>query len=113
MPMERLEEADVADFLAKNFSVDSVPAGLASLIHGNSGEYSLYMVNIEQAIGNEGLIVIEEGRLVLTDPLEDVYPGIPETLQQMQEIQLEQLSPDDLRVLQSACIAGERFSVWA
>ena len=31
----------------------------------------------------------------------------------MLEIQLEQLSPEDLRILQSGCIAGERFSVWA
>src|SRR5438045_6681271 len=62
---------------------------------------------------NKGLISVERGRLVLTCPLEEVYPGIPETLQQMLEIQLEQLSPEDLRILQSACIAGERFSVWS
>ena len=49
----------------------------------------------------------------MTVPLKEVYPGIPETLQQMLEIQLERLSSEDLRILQSGCIAGERFSVCA
>ena len=31
----------------------------------------------------------------------------------MLEIQLERLSPEELRILQSASVAGERFSVWA
>jgi hypothetical protein len=51
--------------------------------------------------------------LILTAPLQEVYPGIPETLQQMLEIQLERLSPEELRILQGGCVAGERFSVWA
>jgi tetratricopeptide (TPR) repeat protein len=51
--------------------------------------------------------------LILTAPLEEVYPGIPETLEQMLQIQLEQLSAEELRTLQSASVAGERFSVWA
>ena len=111
--VERLEESDVADYLAKSFSVESLPAGLANLIHRNSGGNPLFMVAIVQDMGNKGLIAIERGTLNLTAPLEEVYPGIPETLQQMLEIQLEQLSPEDLRILQSGCIAGERFSVWA
>ena len=111
--MERLEESDVADYLAKSFSVESLPAGLANLIHRNSGGNPLFMVAIVQDMGNKGLIAVERGTLILTAPLEEVYPGIPETLQQMLEIQLEQLSPEDLRILQSGCIAGERFSVWA
>ena len=91
----------MADYLAKSFSVESLPAGLANLIHRNSGGNPLFMVAIVQDMGNKGLIAVERGRLILTAPLEEVYPGIPETLQQMLEIQLEQLSPEDLRILQS------------
>ena len=110
--LERLEEADVAVHLTNSFSVESLPAGLANLVHRNSGGNPLFMVAIVQDMGNKGLIV-DRGRLFLTAPLEDVYPGIPETLQQMLEIQLEQLSPEELRILQSGCVAGERFSVCA
>ena len=111
--MECLQESDVADYLEKNFSVESVPSGLANLIHRNSGGNPLFMAAIVQDMVSKRLIAVEQGRLILTAPLEDVYPGIPETLQRMLEIQLEQLDPEDLRTLQSGCIAGERFSVWA
>ena len=111
--MERLEESDVADYLAKIFTAESLPAGLANLIHHNSGGNPLFMVAIVQDMADKGLIAEDRGRLMLTAPLQEVYPGIPETLQQMLEIQLERLSPEELRILQSGCVAGERFSAWA
>lgn len=111
--LERLEESDVAHYLAKNFSVESLPVGLANLIHRNSGGNPLFMVAIVRDMSNKGLIAVERGKLILATPLEELYPGIPETLQQMLEIQLEQLGPEDLRILQAGCVAGERFSVWA
>jgi DNA-binding winged helix-turn-helix (wHTH) protein/tetratricopeptide (TPR) repeat protein len=111
--MERLEEADVADYLTKTFSAERLPSGLANVVHQNSGGNPLFMDAITQDMASKGLITVEGGRLILTMPLREVYPGIPETLQQMLEIQLERLSPDELRILQSASVAGERFSVWA
>jgi len=111
--MERLEEPDVADYLAKTFAAESLPSGLANLIYGNSGGNPLFMVAIVQDMSSKGLIAVDRGRLILTVALRKVYPGIPETLQQMLEIQLERLSPEELRILQSASVAGERFSVWA
>lgn len=111
--MERLEEPDVSDYLTKTFVVESLPPGLADLVHQNSGGNPLFMVAIVQDMASKGLIAVDRGRLILTMPLREVCPGIPETLQQMLEIQLEGLSPDELHVLQSASVAGERFSVWA
>ena len=111
--LERLEESAVADYLAKNFSVESLPAGLGNLIHRNSGGNPLFMVAIVQDMAKKGLIAVERGRLILAAPLGEVYPGIPESLQQMLEIQLEHLAPEDLRILQTGCVVGERFSVWA
>jgi DNA-binding winged helix-turn-helix (wHTH) protein/tetratricopeptide (TPR) repeat protein len=111
--VEGLKEPDVADYLMKNFSVDSLPAGLANLIYRNSGGNPLFMVAIVQNMGSKGLIAVDRGRLSLTVPAEDVYPGIPETLQQMLELQLERLNPEELSILQSASVAGERFSVAA
>ena len=111
--MERLEEPDVADYLAKTFTAKSIPSGLANLVNRNSGGNPLFMVAIVHEMRNKGLIQVDRGKLILTAPLEEVYPGIPETLQQMLEIQLERLSPEELRILQGGCVAGERFSVWA
>lgn len=111
--IERLEESDVAEYLAKEFANSSFTAGLASLIHHHSGGNALFMAAIVRDIVKKGLIARERGRWTLTAPLEDIYPGIPETLQQMLEIQFAQLSEEEQRILQSGSVAGERFSVWA
>ena len=111
--IERLEESEVADYLAKSFRTSSLPAGLANLIHQNSGGNPLFMAAIVQDLVKKGLIAEELGQLRLNAPVEEVYPGIPETLQQMLEIQLEQLNVEERRILQSGCVVGEHFSVWA
>jgi DNA-binding winged helix-turn-helix (wHTH) protein/tetratricopeptide (TPR) repeat protein len=111
--LEALDEPDVADYLARTFHADSVPSTLANLIHQNSGGNPLFLAAIVRDMANRGFIAADQGRLILAAPIEQVYPGIPETLHQMLQIQLEQLSPDDLRILQAGSIAGERFSVWA
>jgi DNA-binding winged helix-turn-helix (wHTH) protein/tetratricopeptide (TPR) repeat protein len=110
--IESLEEPQVAEYLTKTFSVESLPLGFSDMIHQNSGGNPLFMVAIVQDMANKGLIVEDRGRLLLTVPLQQVCPGVPETLQQMLEIQLEQLSPEDHRILESGAVAGERFSIW-
>jgi DNA-binding winged helix-turn-helix (wHTH) protein/tetratricopeptide (TPR) repeat protein len=111
--IESLEEPQVAEYLRKTFSVENLPLGFSEMIHKNSGGNPLFMVAIVQDMANKALIVEDCGRLLLTVPLQQVYPGVPETLQQMLEIQLEQLGPEDHRILESGAIAGERFSIWA
>jgi DNA-binding winged helix-turn-helix (wHTH) protein/tetratricopeptide (TPR) repeat protein len=111
--IERLEESDVADYLAKIFSAESLPAGLANLIHHNSGGNPLFMAAIVDDMLHKGLIAEDGGQLILTRPLQEVYPGIPETLQELLEIQLEKLTPGERRILESGSVAGEHFSVWA
>ena len=111
--IECLEESDVADYLAKIFSAESLPAGLANLIHHNSGGNPLFMAAIVDDMVHKGLIAEDGGQLMLTAPLLEVYPGIPETLQELLEIHLEKLTPEERRVLEAGCVAGEHFSVWA
>ena len=111
--IERLGESDVADYLFKEFANNSFPAGLANLIHHNSGGNPLFMGAIVREIVKKDLIVQDLGQWTLRAPLSEVYPGIPETLQQMLEIQFEQLSVEEQRILESCSVAGERFSAWA
>ncbi|MBZ5673348.1 MAG: AAA family ATPase [Acidobacteriia bacterium] len=113
LAIECLEESDVADYLARTFTAESMPPGFPGLIHHNSGGNPLFMSAIVQDMLNKGLIAEDQGKMILIAPIEELYPGIPETLQQMLEIQLERLSPEDRKVLQSGSVAGERFSIWA
>ena len=111
--IECLEESDIADYLARTFAPESIPSGFRDMIHHNSGGNPLFMIAIVQEMLSKGLIVEDEGKLVVTVPVEEVYPGIPETLQQMLEIQLAHLTPEDRKILETGSVAGERFSIWA
>ena len=111
--IERLEESDVEEYLAKQYADNRFPPGLANLIHHNSGGNALFMVAIVRDIVKRGLIAQDRGTWTLSAPLQDIYPGIPETLQQMLEIQFNRLSVEEQRILQSCSVAGERFSIWA
>ena len=111
--VERLEESDVAEYLVRMFPDSGLPAALANLLHRHCGGNALFMAALVQDLVKKGLIAQARGIWALTAPLEDIDPGVPDTLQQMLDIQIEQLSAEEQRVLEGASVAGERFSVWA
>ncbi len=110
--LERLTEPDVAGYLAAEFPGE-LPEGLAELVYRHSEGNPLFMTAIVSDLLKSGLLVQEEGAWSLTAPLAQIVPGVPETLQQMLEIQVERVSETEQRVLKSASVAGRRFSAWA
>jgi DNA-binding winged helix-turn-helix (wHTH) protein/tetratricopeptide (TPR) repeat protein len=111
--LERLEEPDVVEYLDIHFADEDFPEGFANLIYRHSGGNALFLVNILLDMAKRGLIAQVNGRWTLKVALEDVEPGVPETLDQLIEAQFQQLSAEEQRILRSASVAGERFSVWA
>jgi DNA-binding winged helix-turn-helix (wHTH) protein/tetratricopeptide (TPR) repeat protein len=110
----QLAEPEVAQYLAAEFAGGgTLPSDLANLIYRRSGGHALFMVGITQDMIQKGLIVQDEGGWRLTTALADIDPGVPETLQRMLDEQFDQLSALEQRVLKSASVAAERFSVWA
>src|SRR5438477_3773926 len=111
--LERLEESDVAEYLAIKFVDGDFPPRFAKLIYHHSGGNALFMVTILRLMAKRGQLGQPIGRCRLRATLEDVGPTVPETLDQLIEMQFQQLSPAEQRILRSASVAGERFSVWA
>jgi predicted ATPase len=111
--LERLESADVAQYVIREFPGAHFPPGLADLIYQQSAGNALFMTAIVQDILKKGLIAKDHGSWRLTRPLKDIEPGVPETLQQMLEIQFDQLSAAQQSLLKVASVAGESFSVGA
>ena len=110
--VERLEEPEIAEYLATEFPNSSLPSGLPKLIYQHSGGNALFMVAIVKDMVKKGLIVQEQGGWRLVKRLAEVDPGVPDTLQQMLDVQFDQLSEPEQRILKSASVAGERFSLW-
>jgi DNA-binding winged helix-turn-helix (wHTH) protein/tetratricopeptide (TPR) repeat protein len=110
--LERLERSDVAEYLAIRFAEGDLPAGFADLVYRHSGGNALFMVTILQDMVKKGVITEHDNGWALRGAVQDVELAVPETLDQLIELQFKQLTAVEQRILRSASVAGERFSVW-
>ena len=111
--LQRLTQADVSEYLAAEFPASNLPMALARLVHRHSGGNPLFMVTILQDFVRNGILTERLGNWTLTKPLDDIEPGVPPTLQQMLEVQLDQLNAEEQETLKGASVLGESFSAWA
>jgi DNA-binding winged helix-turn-helix (wHTH) protein/tetratricopeptide (TPR) repeat protein len=111
--LERLTEREVKQFLDSEFPATGLPEVLSRLVHRHSDGNPLFMMAVLEQLREKGLVVKERGQWVLTVPPERADPGVPETLRQMLEVQLERLDAAEQRVLRAASVVGLRFSAWA
>ena len=111
--LERLEESDVAEYLSSQFKEAQCLEPLAKLVYRHSGGHALFMVGIVQEMVKSRMIAQVDGSWVLTKSPEKIDPHIPETIQELIQVQFEQLGNSEQNILKSASVAGERFAVWA
>jgi DNA-binding winged helix-turn-helix (wHTH) protein/tetratricopeptide (TPR) repeat protein len=102
VPLERLCEADVTEAL-------ELPVEVGRLVHRHSGGNPLFMAAIAEHLVEQGILVRNGEGWKLTKPVEQVDPGVPETLQRMLEIQFDPLGEELRSVLRAASVVGQRF----
>jgi DNA-binding winged helix-turn-helix (wHTH) protein/tetratricopeptide (TPR) repeat protein len=105
--------SEVEEYISAEFPQSGLGGRLAGLIHRHSDGNPLFMVALLERLRQQGLIVRHDGCWALAIPPEQMDPGVPETLQQMLEVQLEQLGASGQRLLRTASVCGPRFSAWA
>ena len=108
--LERLDEWDVGEYLAAEFTPGDLPAGLAVIIHRHSDGNPLFMTAMLDHLIRQDVLSQVDGRWMLTTPLEQVDPGVPETLRQMLEMQLQHTTEAEQRLLTCASVVGQRFT---
>jgi DNA-binding winged helix-turn-helix (wHTH) protein len=108
--LEPLEEAAVTEYLAVESGGAAVPEGLAGLIYRYTEGNPLFMVTVLEDMRERKLITRENGSLTLSLPLEEIELRVPDSLQQMIEIQIARLSEEEHRALEVASVAGALFS---
>ena len=111
--LERLNEEDVAAYLAAEFADDDLPASLPGIIHRHSDGNPLFMTAMLDHLRQQGVLSQTNGRWRITVPLEQIDPGVPETLRQMLELQLKHSTEDEQQLLKCASVAGQQFTAWA
>ena len=113
LPLEYLNEEAISRYLAVRFPTNRFPAELAALIHERTEGSPLFMVNAVDYLVAEGLIRQCEQSWELDVEIEKVEVGVPDSIKQMIEKQIDHLDPEAQRTLEVASVAGTEFSAHA
>jgi hypothetical protein len=113
LPLEYLTKEAVAKYLAVRFPTNRFPEELASLIHERTEGSPLFMVNTGDYLVAEKLICEREGSWELVVDIRNVEVGVPESIKQTIEKQLDHLDAEQQRTLEAASVAGAEFSAAA
>lgn len=110
VPLPLLSEHAVADFLAVRFPGASLPSSLVHSVHRRTDGNPLFVVQIaEQWVMQGALVRGPDGWSTRAAP-EDIEASAPDSLREMIEQQIEEMSDDDRRILEAASVTGEEFS---
>ena len=108
--LECLSEGAVAKYLSVRFSRNRFPIELAGLIHERTDGNPLFMVNAVDYLLGEASIVEHGEHWELAVEVEKVEVGVPDSIKQIIEKQVDHLSADEQRTLEAASVAGAEFS---
>ena len=109
MTLDLLTPADVDGYLAARLD-GAPPPGLAEVVHRRTEGNPLFMVTMVDGLLANGRLVAADGTWRLTDGLDAVAAGVPESVRLMVEQQAERLEPEDLALLETAALAGIEFA---
>src|SRR5262249_46637824 len=109
LPLEYLNEEAVREYLIVRFPTNRFPRELATLIHKRTEGNPLFMVNTVDYLVAENAIAEREGIWDLIVEIENLEVGVPDTIRQMVEKQIEHLDAEAQRTLEAACVAGAEF----
>src|SRR4030095_6970736 len=85
------------------------PAHLGLLVHRRTDGNPLFMVNVIDYLLARGVLGRDGRRWQLSAAELDPHTGVPETLRDMIERQLDRLAPGDRRVLEAHSVARPAF----
>src|SRR5262249_34747956 len=97
-------------YLGVRFPGNRFPTELADLIHARTGGNPLFMVNAVDYLVAEGLIATQRERWELVVEIENVELGVPDSIRQMIDKQVDHLDVAHQRIPAAAGVAGAEFS---
>jgi len=113
LPLEYLTEDAVAKYLSIRFPANQFPEELVRLIHERTEGNPLFMVNAIDYLEAEELVGPSQHGWKLLVAMENVQVGVPDSIRQMIEKQIEHLEKAERRTLEVASVAGTEFSALA
>lgn len=110
--LDELGPAAVETYLRLRLS-GRPPAGLAQLIHEHTNGHPLFMVNVVDYLQIEEMLVEEADGWCLARPLEAIQIGVPDSIRQLIEQQIDRLDHEEQELLAAASAVGTELSAAA
>jgi DNA-binding winged helix-turn-helix (wHTH) protein/predicted ATPase len=110
LPLEYLCEEVVSQYLRVRFPSHQFPGRLRRTIYRRTEGNPLFIVNLVDYLTDQEIIVEEQGTWKLRVDLSEVEQGVPSSLRELIERQIERLNPDERTVLEGASVAGMECS---
>src|SRR6185369_13887186 len=104
LPLDYLSEKAIAEYLAVRFPVNRFPDKLASVIHQRTDGNPLFMVNAVDYLLTKGAIVNSEMCWDLSEGITKLEVGVPDSIKQMIEKQIDELDSNLQRILEVASV---------
>jgi predicted ATPase/DNA-binding winged helix-turn-helix (wHTH) protein len=111
--LQEWSEAGVAAYLVQRGAGAGVPAALARVLTQRTDGHPLFLVAVVDTLIRQGLLRHEPAGWVLTEGLDAVTVGVPQSIRDLLEHQVAQLHPADQEILAAASVAGVEFAVAA
>jgi predicted ATPase len=108
-----LDKSAVNQYLIRELNQETLPNGLASFVHQHSEGNPLFMIATLEHLIAQGFLRKEGGNWQLRSGLAEIEIGVPTTLCEMIEMQIERLDASDQRLLEAASLIGVVFPAWA
>jgi DNA-binding winged helix-turn-helix (wHTH) protein/predicted ATPase len=105
--------AAVAIYLAQRFASARLPEDLAPLLHQRTSGNPLFLVTMVDALVQQGILRAGVTGWSFVGELATVAAHIPETLRQLLERHVAQLTAEERVLLEAASVAGVEFAVAA
>jgi predicted ATPase len=113
LPLDYLSEDDVATYCGQRLRVSPLSEALTRVLHQRSRGHPLFLVTIVDELLRQGLLYEGAVGADVSKAIGAIRGAVPESLRQIIEKQLYQVSPEDRGLLEVASLAGREFSAAA
>lgn len=113
LPLEYLTEEAVAQYLNVRLTSQQVPSRWRQEIYRRTEGNPLFMVSLVEYLIHRNVIVEEHGTWTLNVDLSEMEHGVPSSVKELIEKQIERLTADEHAVLEAASATGMEFSTVA
>ena len=109
LSLQYLGKDDVAGYLALEFPEHRLPPSVAEFLWQRTEGNPLFMVDLVRDLRDRKIIVQDQGRWILSKPIEQIGDDVPVSVRSMIQRKIDSLSEPDRRLLQAASVEGAEF----